>query len=301
GEARRSLASGVPALFAAAAPAQASLEARGGGLKQIELKRIDLASGEPALVLHLYVDVVDAMGANAVNTICEAVAPVAEELSGGRALLKILSNLADRRVAHAHAVFSAADLGGAEVARDIVRAFEVADADPYRAATHNKGIMNGIDAVVVATGNDWRAVEAGAHAYATRTGRYRSLSRFALTPTGDLEGWLDLPLAVGTVGGVTRTHPHAHVAKKILGVGSAAELAAVAASVGLAQNVAALRALVAEGIQRGHMRLHARNLVRQAGVPEPRVEEVLAALLAEGKTPTAGRAGEIWKEMEAKR
>ncbi|HUR68438.1 MAG TPA: 3-hydroxy-3-methylglutaryl-CoA reductase, partial [Candidatus Thermoplasmatota archaeon] len=188
------------------------------------------------------------------------------------------------------------DVGGADVARDILRAWAFADADPYRAATHNKGVMNGIDAVVMATGNDWRAVEAGAHAWAARTGRYRSLSTFSVTEAGHLHARLELPMALGIVGGVTRAHPAAQVALRILGVKSAQELAEIVASVGLAQNVSALRALVAEGIQSGHMRLHAANLALAAGVPAARVDEVVAAMLAQGE-PSARLAAEIWARL----
>lgn len=282
-------------IAAAANEAAAGLAKRGGGYRGFKLRTLDTSEGK-CLIVHLLVDVRDAMGANAVNTVAEAVAPVLAEVTGGRPLLRILTNLADERTVSVSATF---DVGGADVARDVVRAWAFADADPYRAATHNKGIMNGIDAVAIATGNDWRAVEAGAHAWAARTGRYRSLSTFSVTAEGQLLGHLELPLALGIVGGVTRAHPAAQASLKLLGVKSAQELAEVAASVGLAQNVGALRALVAEGIQKGHMRLHAANLALQAGVPAERAEEVARRMLDEGGEPSARRAAEIWQRLRA--
>ena len=276
-----------------AGEAAAGLARRGGGYRGFKLRTLDTAAGK-CLVVHVMVDVRDAMGANAVNTVAEAVAPLLAEVTGGRALLRILTNLADERTVRVSASF---DVGGREVAADIVRAWAFADADPYRAATHNKGIMNGIDAVVVATGNDWRAVEAGAHAWAAREGRYRSLSTFSLTEEGHVRGTLELPLALGIVGGVTRAHPGAAAAVKLLGVKSAQELAEVVAAVGLAQNASALRALVAEGIQKGHMRLHAANHALQAGVPAERAQEVARRMISEGGEPSAQRAGEIWRAM----
>lgn len=276
-----------------AGEAAAGLARRGGGYRGFKLRTIDTAAGK-CLVVHLLVDVRDAMGANAVNTVAEAVAPLLAEVTGGRPLLRILTNLADERTVSVSATF---DVGGADVAADIVRAWAFADADPYRAATHNKGIMNGIDAVVVATGNDWRAVEAGAHAWAARTGRYRSLSTFSLTGKGLVRGTLELPLALGIVGGVTRAHPVAGVALKLLGVKSAQELAEIVAAVGLAQNASALRALAAEGIQKGHMRLHAANLALQAGVPVERAQEVARRMLEAGGEPSARRAADVWRSM----
>jgi len=240
----------------------------GGGARALEVRLIEQSPVGAMLVVHVIYDTRDAMGANAINTMCEALAPHIEKITGGRVVLRILSNLAERRLARAQCVVPADALTftsdghlypGSQVVRQIVEACVLATIDPYRAATHNKGIMNGVDAVVVATGNDWRAVEAGAHAYAARTGRYTALSRWEETPTGDLVGVLEMPLAVGIVGGTARAHPTARVALKILGVKSAQELAEVIAAVGLAQNLAALRALATEGIQRGHMRLHARQ------------------------------------------
>ncbi|HVL47154.1 MAG TPA: hydroxymethylglutaryl-CoA reductase, degradative [Candidatus Thermoplasmatota archaeon] len=293
--ARALVAARTTELLAVANAAQPGLARRGGGARFIEVRRVTTERGT-LVVVHLHVDTVDAMGANAVNTMAEALAPVLEEMTGGTSLMRILTNLADQRLATAEAVFDKDELGGPDVVERILDAAAFADADPYRATTHNKGIMNGIDAVVVATGNDWRAVEAGAHAYAARFGRYRSLSTFSATPEGHLRGRLTLPMALGIVGGATKAHPTAGLALKILGVESANELAEVAASVGLAQNVAAMRALVSEGIQKGHMRLHAKNFALMAGVPAERLEEVAERLVAEGDVKLS-RAEAIWKEM----
>jgi hydroxymethylglutaryl-CoA reductase len=249
-----------------------------GGARDVEVRAIPQSPAGPMLVVHLIYDCRDAMGANIVNTACEALAPLVEEITGGRVNLRILSNLADRRLARARCVVPAQALETQEfsgqrvgllaqhpfgacptVAQRIVEAYALAAADSYRAATHNKGIMNGVDAVVIATGNDWRAVEAGAHAYAARAGHYQSLSTWTLSAEGDLIGSLELPLAVGTVGGATRAHPTARAVLQILGVSKARDLAEIIVSVGLAQNLAALRALATEGIQRGHMALHARK------------------------------------------
>ena len=214
------------------------------------------------------IDVQDAMGANAVNTALERLTPLVERITGGRVLLRIISNLSDKRLARASVRIPAAALAfegfsGDRVRDGIISAWAFAEADPYRAATHNKGIMNGIDAVVIATGNDWRAVEAGAHAYAARSGHYTSLSTWGMNETGDLTGTLEMPMAVGIVGGATKVHPGAQAALKMMGVKTAMELADIIVSVGLAQNLAALRALATEGIQRGHMGLHARkNITR---------------------------------------
>jgi hydroxymethylglutaryl-CoA reductase len=226
------------------------------------------------------------MGANAVNTVAERLAPAVEEITGGRVNLRILSNLADRRLARAKAVVPASalafgDFPGELVVERIIEAYALAAVDPYRAATHNKGIMNGIDAVVIATGNDWRAVEAGAHAYAARFGQYTSLSHWEKNTAGDLVGTLELPLALGIVGGATRAHPMARIALKILGVQSARELAEVVVSVGLAQNLAALRALATEGIQRGHMSLHARQLAMAAGAQGEEITWIVQRMLEE--------------------
>ncbi len=255
----------------------AGLVARGGGARDVEVRTLRDTAAGPMLVVHLVIDVRDAMGANVVNTAAETLAPAIEALTGGRVLLRILSNLSDRRVAGARCcmpcdALGTAELSGETVAGGVVAAWAFADADPYRAATHNKGVMNGVDAVLLATGNDWRAIEAGAHAYAARDGRYRSLTRWSIRAnpqplagegsagTKYLVGEIELPMAIGTVGGMTRLHPAARAAMKILDVDSAQELAGIIAAVGLAQNFAAIRALATEGIQKGHMRLHARRL-----------------------------------------
>lgn len=241
----------------AARVADSSLERKGGGPVDLEV-RVLRSGRQVFLVVHLLVDVGDAMGANAVNTRCERVAPYLERLTGGKARLRILSNLADRRLATARATFDRDELGGKRVVDAILTAQRIAEADPYRCATHNKGIMNGIDAVCLATGNDWRAVEAGAHAYAAKSGRYEPLTRYSKNAKGDLVGEIELPLALGIVGGSTQVNPMAALALKILHVETGRELAEVVAAVGLAQNLAAVRALVTEGIQPGHMRLHKR-------------------------------------------
>jgi hydroxymethylglutaryl-CoA reductase len=243
------------------------------------------------------------MGANTVNTALEAVAPLAAEISGGRTLLRILSNLADRRLARAKGAvpvpaLAHGEFSGEVVARGIVEAWAFAAADPYRAATHNKGIMNGIDAVVIATGNDWRAIEAGAHAYAARSGRYTALSTWQVDHHGHLVGTLELPMAVGIVGGATRVHPAARAALKLLGVTTARELAEILAAVGLAQNLAALRALASEGIQRGHMKLHARQVAIAAGATGEWVDRVVRAMLEE-RVIRLDRAEAILQELEA--
>lgn len=271
--------------------ALAGIAKRGGGVRGVETRILETKEGT-AIVVHLLIDVRDAMGANAVNTACEAASPLAAKLVGGRALLRILSNLADKRIVRAEAVFDKDALGGPRVVRDVVRAAAIAAADPHRAATNNKGIMNGIDGVVVATGNDWRAAEAGAHAWAARKGRYSTLTTYEVLPDGNLRGRIELPLAVGTVGGATRAHPTARAALKVLGNPGAQDLARIAASVGLAQNLAALRALVDEGIQSGHMRLHAVNLALQAGADQDKAALVAKQMVDEGHI-TATRAREI--------
>ena len=259
----------------------------GGGARDLEVRVLEQTPAGPMLVVHLIFDCRDAMGANAVNTACEALAPRIEQITGGRVGLRILSNLADRRLARARCTvpveaLAFKDFSGEQVVGGIVEAWAFAAADPYRATTHNKGIMNGVDAVVVATGNDWRAVEAGAHAYAARSGHYTSLSTWARNAEGNLAGTLEMPLAVGIVGGATRVHPTARVALKILGVQTAQELAQIIVSVGLAQNLAALRALATEGIQRGHMRLHARQVAIAAGATGDEVAQVVERLIAGG-------------------
>ncbi len=254
----------------------------GGGFRDLEVRILDTLGG-PMVITHLVVDTRDAMGANAVNTMAEALAPHIAGWTGGRTYLRILSNLADRRLARAHAVWRTADIGGEAVRDGILSAYHFAEADPYRAATHNKGIMNGISAVVLATGNDTRAIEAGAHAYAARSGRYTSLTRYEVTDSGDLSASIELPLAVGLIGGATKLHPTAQACLKILGVASAERLARIIAAVGLAQNLSALKALATTGIQKGHMALHAQNIAMMAGAVGPEIEAVARRLVAEGR------------------
>lgn len=254
----------------------------GGGAKDMELRPLETSAG-PMLVVHLLVDCRDAMGANAVNTMAETLAPMLGELTGAKPLLRIISNLADRRTCRAEAVVKKEDIGGEDKVDRIVQAWAFADADPYRAATHNKGIMNGTVAVALAFAQDHRALEAGAHSYAARTGRYRSLSRWSKNEDGDLVGVLEMPMAVGLVGGATRSHPMAQLAVKILGCTKAQELGEAMTAVGLAQNLGALRALTQEGIQHGHMRLHARNLVVMAGATSDMVEEAVKQLAESGQ------------------
>jgi hydroxymethylglutaryl-CoA reductase len=243
------------------------------------------------LVAHVLYDCADAMGANLINTACEALAPRIATLSGGRVNLRILSNLSDRRMAWASCTIRAVDLAPGAVPA-IVEAGVFAERDPYRATTHNKGVMNGIDAVALATGNDWRAIESAAHAYAARVGRYRALTRWRADANGDLSGRIELPLAVGIVGGATRVHPAAQVALRMLGVTSAQALAEIMACVGLAQNFAAIRALAGEGIQAGHMTLHARQLAVAAGAVGDAVERIATQLIAE-KNVRLERAREL--------
>ncbi len=254
----------------------------GGGARDLQIRVIETEAGE-MLIIHLLVDCRDAMGANAVNTMCEVLAPSVEKITGGRVLLRIISNLADHRLARAEVVVKKDDIGGEKLVDDIVAAWAFADADPYRAATHNKGIMNGVIAVALATAQDHRALEAGAHAYAASSGRYRSLSKWSKNEEGDLVGVLEMPMAVGIVGGATRTHPIARIALKIMGASKATDLAEVMAAVGLAQNLGALRALVQEGIQHGHMRLHARNLVVMAGAEGDLIDKAVEDLVESGE------------------
>jgi len=270
----------------------------GGGVKDIEVHVIESRLG-PMVVTHLIVDCRDAMGANAVNTMAEALAPHIERITGGRVYLRIISNLADKRLARARAVFRAEDIGGPEVVEGIIQAAALAEVDPYRAATHNKGIMNGVTAVVLATGNDTRAVEAGAHAFASVKGRYQSLTRYERNKDGDLVATIELPVAVGLVGGATRVHPVAKAAVKILGVKTADDLSRIIAAVGLCQNFAALRALASEGIQRGHMSLHAKNVAVQAGAKCDLIE-IIAARMAAERRINVDRAAELMKELEEK-
>lgn len=270
----------------------------GGGAKGLEVRVVNSPTGV-MVVVHLLVNVKDAMGANAVNTMCEAVAPTVERVTGGRSCLKIISNLADRRLARARAVVAKEELGGEKGVDSVVQAWSFAVADQYRAATHNKGIMNGVIAVALATGQDHRALEAGAHAYAARTGRYLPLSTWEKDENGDLTGTLELPMAVGLVGGATKVHPVAQLSAKILGVKTATELARVMAAVGLAQNFAALRALTQEGIQLGHMKLHARNIASAAGAEGELVDKVAEIMIKE-KTIRFDRAKELVEQLRSK-
>jgi len=254
----------------------------GGGARDLEVRILDSPLGT-MIVTHLIVDVRDAMGANAVNTMCEALAPMLEEISGGKVRLKILSNLADKRLVKATAVFDKEKMGGDQVVDAFLESYTLASIDPYRAATHNKGIMNGIDALIIATGNDSRAIEAGAHAYAARDGQYTALTRYHKNNNGDLVGEIELPMAVGIIGGAANMHPKAKLCRKILGISSARELAEVVASLGLAQNFAALFALSTVGIQKGHMSLHAKNIAVMAGAQRDEIEKLADQLVHNGK------------------
>lgn len=263
----------------------------GGGMKDLDVRVVESALGK-MVVTHILVDTRDAMGANTVNTMAEALAPLIEELTGGKVYLRILSNLADQRLSRARVEIDKEALGGEAVVDGIISAYAFAAADPYRAATHNKGIMNGIDAVVLATGNDTRAIESGAHAYAARTGQYTALTTWEKTASGNLAGSIELPTAVGLVGGATKVHPVAKLAVKILGVQSAVELGEIIACVGLAQNLGAMKALATEGIQRGHMSLHGKNVAAMAGVPEEMADAVIEQMVRE-KAVRMDRAIEI--------
>jgi len=267
----------------------------GGGARDIKVEIVDAPSGK-MIDVQLLVDTRDAMGANAVNTMSEAIAPMVEELTGGRTILKIITNLSIYRMARAKAVFPKEAVGGPESVDRIIQAYEFAVADVYRAATHNKGIMNGIIAVVLATGNDHRAVEAGAHAYAAFKGGYKPLTKYYKDENGDLVGEIELPMALGTVGGATKVHPEFKICQKIIGTKTAKEMAEVVAAVGLAQNFAALRALANEGIQKGHMSLHARNIAVMAGASGGQVDEVVKRMLEEGNI-RMDRAKEILAEL----
>jgi len=276
----------------------------GGGCRDIEVHVFEDTPRGAMVVLHLVVDVRDAMGANTVNTMAEAVSPLVEQLTGGTVRLRILSNLADLRLARARvrlapAVLKTAERSGEEIVEGVLDAYTFAAVDPYRAATHNKGIMNGIDPVIVATGNDWRAVEAGAHAYACRHGRYGSLTTWEKDGSGALVGTIEMPMPVGLVGGATKTHPLARLALKILGVQSAQELGEVAVAVGLAQNLGALRALATEGIQRGHMALHARNIALVAGATGDEIDAVAKRMAIEHDVRT-DRAVALLEALRAK-
>jgi len=281
-----------------------SIVRHGGGASDIEVRLFPDTPAGPMLVVHLLIDCRDAMGANAINTAAEHLAPHIEALTGGRVNLRILSNLTDRRKARAEGIIPASELAtdtlsGKAVVRAIFEAGVFAEVDPYRAATHNKGIMNGIDPVVIATGNDWRAIEAGAHAYAARNGTYTSLTHWTQDADGNLRGSIELPLSVGIVGGATRVHPTAQVALKILGIESAQQLAEIIAAVGLAQNLAAMRALATEGIQRGHMSLHAKQLAVAAGAEGDLIPRIVQTMIEEGNIRLE-RAKELASELKDK-
>ncbi|MFX0098098.1 MAG: hydroxymethylglutaryl-CoA reductase, degradative [Candidatus Hodarchaeota archaeon] len=270
----------------------------GGGAKKIEVMEIETNLGK-MMDFHLVVDCLDAMGANAVNTMVEAIAPLLEEISGGRSLLRIISNLSTHRVAKCKATFDKELLGGENVVDAILEAVEFANNDIYRAATHNKGIMNGVSAVVLATGNDTRAIEAGAHSYAALKESYRPLTRYSKDEEGNLTGEIEIPMAVGVIGGATKTNPVARLSLKIMEIENAETLSQVIAAVGLAQNLAALRALVSEGIQEGHMKLHAKNVAKMAKIPEEYADTVVQKMIEKGKV-RIDIAKEIYEEVKKK-
>lgn len=293
------------ALIQEANDAYPSIVARGGGVRDLDVRILNEnpdSKYSQMLILHIYVNTCDAMGANIINTMVESIAPTVEKMTKGRVYLRILSNFTDRCLARAKCVIPphllASDgFSGEEVRDGVVKAFEFADSDPYRAVTHNKGIMNGIDPVVIATGNDWRAVEAAAHAYAARDGRYRSMTTWSVDEQGHLVGELELPMAIGIVGGATRVHPMAKLALKILDISSAQELAQVMVAVGLAQNLGALKALVTEGIQRGHMALHSRQVAVAAGATGELVD-IIAEQLIKLNDIRLGRAKQLLGEYK---
>lgn len=272
-----------------------TLSKMGKGAKQVSCKVIKTRSGR-MLIVELLIDVGDAMGANITNTMCESVAPLIEKLTGGKVILRILSNYSTKRLVRGTAVFDKNEVGGQKIVDNIILAYQFAANDPYRAVTHNKGIMNGIIAVANATGQDTRAIEAAAHAYAARTGRYGSLTEWEKDKKGNLVGKIELPMSVGTVGGIVNVHPMIKICTKILRVKSAKELACVIAAAGLAQNFSAIRALASEGIQKGHMRLHARNIAAAAGIKSDKISEVTKRMIKEGNV-SVHRAKEILKEL----
>ena len=271
------------------------LVANGGGAIDLEIQVLDTKRG-PMLIVYLLVNVCDAMGSNIVNTMVEGIAPFLEDLTGGYARLRVVSNYAVRRVVKATAIWKK-EIIGAEIVEGVLDADALAFADPYRAATHNKGIMNGVDAVVIATGNDFRAVEAGAHSYAARNGLYQPLSTYYKNEEGDLVGELEMPLAIGIVGGITKSHPIAQLCLKILRVKSAQQLAEIIGAVGLAQNFAALRVLVREGVQRGHMRLHSKNMAGNVGAIGEEIDAIADRMVRE-HCISAGRARELFEELK---
>ncbi|MGI0102901.1 MAG: hydroxymethylglutaryl-CoA reductase, degradative, partial [Nitrosotalea sp.] len=272
-----------------------TLSKMGKGAKEITCKELKTKS-ETMLIVEVLVDAGDAMGANVTNTMCEGIAPLIEELTGGRVLLRILSNYSIRRLVRGKAIFDKEEIGGEQVVDNVILAYEFAANDPYRAVTHNKGVMNGIIAVANSTGQDTRAIEAASHAYASKSGKYTSLTRWQKNKQGNLVGEIEIPMPVGTVGGIVNVHPMIKVCTKILGVKSAKELGCVIGAVGLAQNFSAMRALVSEGIQKGHMKLHAKNIAVSAGVPKSKISEVVANMVKEGNVSVT-RAKEILKEL----
>jgi hydroxymethylglutaryl-CoA reductase len=272
-----------------------TLSKMGKGAKEITCKELKTKS-ETMLIVEMLIDAGDAMGANVTNTMCEGIAPLIEELTGGRALLRILSNYSTRRLVRGKAIFDKEEIGGEQVVDDIILAYEFATNDTYRAVTHNKGVMNGIVAVANSIGQDTRAIEAASHAYASKNGKYTSLTRWKKNKQGNLVGEIEIPMPVGIVGGIVNVHPMIKVCTKILGVKSAKELGCVIGAVGLAQNFSAIRALASEGIQKGHMKLHAKNIAISAGVPKSKINEVVASMVKEGNVSVT-RAKEILKEL----
>jgi hydroxymethylglutaryl-CoA reductase len=272
-----------------------TLSKMGKGAKEVTCKEIETPSGK-MLIVELLIDVGDAMGANITNTMCEAVSPLLEKITGGKSLLRILSNYSTRRIAKAKAVFEKEAVGGEDVVDNIILAYQFADNDVFRAVTHNKGIMNGIVAVANATGQDSRAIEAAANAYAARSGQYRSLSKWSKDENGNLVGSLELPLSVGIVGGIANVHPIAKICNKILGVSSTQELASVMTAAGLAQNYSAIRALSTEGIQKGHMGLHARNLAAAAGAKNEQIDKIVQKMIDENNI-SLDKAKELVKKI----
>ena len=290
-------------LLAAAQDLTPGLCRRGAGPRDLEVRLVRTKRRGTMVVVHVLLDTGDAMGANAVNSLVEGLAPMVAEVAGGSVCLRILSNLADRRLARAAvrvpvSALAREGIDGTEVARRMVAAYEFAAADPYRAATHNKGIMNGIDALAVATGNDWRAIEAGAHAYACRDGAYRSLTQWEMAD-GHLTGTLELPMAVSTVGPLVQSHPRVRLALRLLGVSGARDLAAIMTAVGLASNMAAMQALASEGIQKGHMALHARAVSHAAGARGEAAEELRRRLIAAGEVKI-DRARALLRTLESR-
>jgi len=272
-----------------------TLSKMGKGAKKVSCREVTSSLGS-MLIVEILIDVGDAMGANVTNTMCEAVAPLIEKITGGRVILKILSNYSTKRLVRGNAIFDKEELGGEEIVDNILWAYEFAVNDPYRAVTHNKGIMNGIIAVANATGQDTRAIEAAAHAYASRSGKYVSLTKWKKNKEGNLVGEIEIPMAVGTVGGVINIHPMIKICMKILTVNSAQELSCIIGAAGLAQNFSAMRALASEGIQKGHMKLHARNIVTSAGIPQDKMARVIAQMVQEGNV-SISRAKEILENL----